>query len=188
MKKKLLIVGSGGLGRVTLEHASRDYDCFFIDDGYAVNTEICGVKVVGNTSQLKDLYNEYNHLIVTIGDNKIREKIYIDAKQIGYHLPNIICESAYISPFAKVGEGCVILNNVVIQNGSKIGNGVILNPGVEVHHDSMIGDFVCIYTNSVVRTYATVGDKAKIGSNVTICNNATVKKNENIDDGEAVKV
>lgn len=93
-------------------------------------------------------------------------------------------KSAYISPYATVGEGCVILNNVVIQNGSKVGNATILNPGVEVHHDSSVGYFCFIYTNSVVRTYAKVGDGVKIGSNVTIKNESTV--NNDIDNGETV--
>ena len=38
MKTKLLIVGAGGFGRVTLEHASRQFDCAFVDDGQAVGT------------------------------------------------------------------------------------------------------------------------------------------------------
>lgn len=114
----------------------------------------------------------------------MRKKIYKQAKEIGYQFPNIICESAYISPFASVGEGCVILNNVVVQNGSKVGNATILNPGVEVHHDSSVGSFCCIYTNSVVRTYAKVNDGVKLGSNVTIKNESIIDKD--IDDGVAV--
>lgn len=187
MKEKLLIVGSGGLGRVTLEHAAKNYDCFFVDDGFVVGTEICGVKVMGNISQLVELYKDFSNLLVAIGNNQIREKIFYAAKKIGYNLPNIISEGVYISPFATIGEGCVILNNSVIQNGAKIGNGVILNPGVEIHHDSTVGNFVCIYTNSVVRTYAIVGDRVKVGSNVTVSNNIIVKENENIDDGVTIK-
>lgn len=186
MKEKMLIVGSGGFGRVTLEHAMKTYDCSFVDDGYEIGTNICGTKVVGNTSQLDQLYREYKNLVISIGNNKIREKIFTKAKRIGYRLPNIICENVYISPFSYVGDGCVFLNNVVIQNGSKVGNGVILNPGVEIHHASLVGDFVCIYTNSVVRTYAKVNNRAKIGSNVTICNDGVVNEDEEIKDGEVV--
>lgn len=32
MKEKLLLVGAGGFGRIAMEHAVREYDCFFIDD------------------------------------------------------------------------------------------------------------------------------------------------------------
>ena len=154
MKEKLLIVGAGGFGRVTLEHAIKDFDCSFVDDGKSIGEEINGVKVVGGVSDLPFLFTEYKKLVLSIGNNNVRENIYKQAKDIGYSFPCIVDKSAYISPYASVGDGCVILNNVVIQNGSKVGNATILNPGVEVHHDSSVGDFCCIYTNSVIRTYA----------------------------------
>lgn len=187
VKEKLLVVGSGGFGRVTYENAMNQYDCSFVDDGYEVGTDICGAKVVGKIGDLAALRKDFDNLIVSIGNNDVRGRIYTEAKAMGYKFPNIVCGSAYISPFAKVGEGCVILNNVVIQNGAKVGNGVILNPGVEVHHDSEVGSNVCIYTNSVVRTYAKVSDFVKIGSNVSISNEAVVEEHGIVDDGMVVK-
>lgn len=184
MKEKLLIVGAGGFGRVTLEHAIKQYDCSFVDDGKPIGEDINGIKVVGGVEDLISLFAEYKKIVLSIGNNAIREKVYKQAKEIGFDFPNIICKSAYISPFATVGEGCVVLNNVVVQNGSKVGNATILNPGVEVHHDSSVGSFCCIYTNSVVRTYAKVEDGVKLGSNVTIKNESIV--NKDIDDGEVV--
>lgn len=186
-KEKLLVVGSGGFGRVTYEHTMKQYDCSFVDDGYEVGTVICGAKVVGKISDLVVLRKEFDNLVVSIGNNDVRGRIYAEAKNLGYKFPNIVCGSAYISPFATVGEGCVILNNVVIQNGAKVGNGVILNPGVEIHHDSVVGNNVCIYTNSVVRTYARVADFVKIGSNVSISNKAVVEEHGIVDDGMVVK-
>ena len=165
----------------------KQYDCSFVDDGYEVGTVICGAKVVGKISDLVVLRKEFDNLVVSIGNNDVRGRIYAEAKNLGYKFPNIVCGSAYISPFATVGEGCVILNNVVIQNGAKVGNGVILNPGVEIHHDSVVGNNVCIYTNSVVRTYARVADFVKIGSNVSISNKAVVEEHGIVDDGMVVK-
>lgn len=184
MREKLLIVGAGGFGRVTLEHAIKQYDCSFVDDGKSIGEEINGVKVVGGVNDLSVLFTENKKIVLSIGNNKIREIVYKQAKEIGFEFPNFICESAYISPFATVGEGCAILNNVIIQNGSKVGDATILNPGVEVHHDSSVGSFCYIYTNSVVRTYAKVEDGVRLGSNVTIKNESVVDKD--IDDGEAV--
>lgn len=186
MKEKLLIVGAGGFGKVVLEHAMKDYECAFIDDGIETGKSICGCKVVGNTSDMKRLFGSFKKLIVGIGNNKVREKIYNEAFRIGYIFPNIICDSAYISPFAVIGHGCVILNNVVIQNGATIGNGVILNSGVEIHHESMVGNNVLIYTNSVIRTYAKIGDRVWIGSTLTIGNGVALPKDEMIPDGKTI--
>ncbi len=186
-KEKLLLVGAGGFGRVVSETAVLNYDCAFVDDGFGMGTEICGVEVIGNTSDLPTLFGEYKKLIVTIGNNRVRESIYNIAVKIGYEFPNLIHPSTYISPYAKIGWGCVFLNHVTVQNGSVVGNGVLLNPGVEIHHDCSVDDFDLIYTNSVVRTYAKVGKRVRIGSNVTISNDAVVPDDADIPNCTAIK-
>ena len=188
IKEKLLIVGSGGFGRVVSEHAVKKYDCSFADDGYEVGTEICGIKVVGHISDLYKLFEGFKLLTVAIGDNALREKIYNEAGKIGYEFPKIIAENVYISPFAAVGYGCIFLNNVCIQNGSQVGDGVILNPGVEIHHGAAVEDYALIYTNSVIRTYAKVGKRAKVGSNVTIANRIEVEAGAVVDDGATLSL
>ena len=181
-----MLVGAGGFGRVVSELARQSYDCAFVDDGVEVGSIVCDIPVVGHTVDLQKLFDEYKNLVIVIGNNTVRERIYDIAKKIGYIFPNLISPSAYISPYAKLGWGCVILNNAVVQNGSTVGNGVLLNPGVEVHHDSSVGDYDLIYTNSVIRTYAKVGKSVRIGSNVTVCNNAVVPDGADIPDCTAV--
>lgn len=185
-KEKLLIVGCGGFGRGVSEHARKHYDCAFIDDGYDAGMTICDVPVAGHISEMKVLFPTYKKLIVAIGNNKLRERVYDEAKEIGYTFPNIIAENVYISPYAKVGWGCVFLNNAVIQNGSTIGNGVLLNPGIEIHHGCDVDDYALIYTNSVIRTYAKVGKRARIGSNVTISNEVIVEDDADIPNGKTL--
>lgn len=184
--EKLLLVGAGGFGRVVLEHASLKYDCAFVDDTNI--SEVDGAPVIGKINDIEQLFGEYKHLVVTIGNNQLREKIYMCAGERGYTFPNIIVPSAYISPKAQVGFGCVILNNVVIQNNAKVGNGVLLNPGVEIHHDSVVGNNVLIYTNSVIRSLAKVGDRAHIGSTLTIGNEVVIKEDVVVEDGNSIRM
>lgn len=186
MKDKLLLVGAGGLGRVTLEHAVEKYQCHFVDDSYPVGMEICGAPVVGAIADLPALRKEYQLLVVTIGNNALREEIYAQADALDYEFPNILARTAYVSPFAQLGWGCILLNNAVVQNGAQVGNGVLLNVGAEAHHDCTIDDFALIYTNSVIRTGATVGKRAKIGSTVTVSNFAAVPEDAVFPDGSVV--
>lgn len=185
-KKKLLLVGAGGFGRMVAEQAMLQYDCAFVDDRQDVDTEICGIPVVGGLSDLPELRKNYDLLVVGIGSNQFRAQVYEKAKTLGYGFPNIIAPSAYISPYAKLGCGCVVLQNACVQNGASVGDGILLNAGTEVHCDATLGDYALIYTNSVVRTGATVGNFARIGSNCTICNNATVPDGADIPDCTAV--
>lgn len=183
--EKLLLVGAGGFGRVVLEHATAIYDCAFLDDGDA--TIVDGVPVIGKTAEMASFYPEYKRLLVTIGNNKLREQLYQEAVSIGFIFPNIIHPSAYISPHAHLGSGCVILNNAVVQNNAKCGNGCILNPGVELHHDSTIGSYCLVYTNSVVRSLTSVGNRVWIGSTATVSTSAIVPDDTTIGDGEVFK-
>lgn len=166
-RETLLIVGAGGFGRVVLEYAEKDYVCAFIDDNVPIGTEVDGAKVIGKIGDIPR-FKEYTNLIVAIGDNYVRERVYTMATKYGFVFPNIIAESAFISSRASIGTGCIILNNAVIQSGVKAGNGLILNPGVELHNDSSVDDYALIYTNSVIRSNAHVGKRAWIGSTVTV--------------------
>ena len=185
-KEKLLLVGAGSFGRVVAEQAMFRYDCAFVDDGQPVGAEICGIPVLGGLADLPELREEYGLLVVGIGSNQFRAQVHEKAKILGYTFPNVIAPSAYISPYAKLGCGCVVLQNACVQNGASVGNGVLLNAGTEIHCDAAVGDYALIYTNSVVRTGAIVGNFARIGSNCTICNNATVPDGADIPDGSAV--
>ena len=185
-KEKLLLVGAGGFGRMVAEQAILQYDCAFVDDGQTVGTEVCGILVVGGIADLPELCKNYDLLVVGIGNNAFRAQVYEKAAALGYAFPNIVAPGAFVSPFAKVGTGCVVLQNACIQNGAVVGNGVLLNAGAEVHCDAAVEDYALIYTNSVVRTGAKVGKYARIGSNATICNNAVVPDGADIPDCTAV--
>lgn len=182
-KEKLLLLGAGGFGRVVLEHAEKEYDCFFLDDGIKTGTVINGVPVIGKIRDMEKFFPAYKLLLVTIGNNKLRQVLYDKALIIGYTFPNIIVSSAYVSPYAILGTGIIVLNNVVIQNNAVIGNGTILNPGVEAHQDSIIGNCCLIYSNSVVRSLANVGNRVYIGSTSTISTGTTVPVDTIINDG-----
>ena len=171
---------------MTLEHAMEKYQCHFVDDSYPVGMKICGAPVVGAIADLPALRKEYQLFVVPIGNNALREEVYAQADALDYEFPSILARTAYVSPFAQLGWGCILLNNAVVQNGSQVGNGVLLNVGAEAHHDCTIDDFALIYTNSVIRTGATVGKRAKIGSTVTVSNFAACPEAAVVPDGSVV--
>lgn len=181
-KEKLLLVGAGSFGRMAVEMAMRQYDCAFVDDGKGMGEAVCGIPVVGRVADLARLHEEYKLLVVCVGNNAFRARVYETARTMGYKFGNIIAPSAYVSPFAKLGNGCVLMQNVCVQNGAVVGNGVLLNAGVEIHGGGTVEDYALIYSNSVVRTSARVGKFARIGSNATICNNALVPDGAEVPD------
>ena len=97
-----------------------------------VGAQVCGIPVVGTVADLPELRRDYARLVVVIGNNEFRAQLYRRAAALGYEFPNLIAPSAYISPYASLGWGCVVLNNALVQNGAAVGNGVLINPGVEI--------------------------------------------------------
>ena len=151
------------------EQAMIEYDCAFVDDGQPVGTDICGIPVVGSLADLPELRKEYGLLVVGIGNNRLRAQVYEKAKALGFAFPNIVAPSAYISPYAKLGCGCVVLQNACVQNGASVGNGVLLNAGTEVHCDAAVGGYALIYTNGVIRTGASSDTAFFENHRSTIC-------------------
>ena len=185
--EKLLIIGAGGLGRMTLENSISDFDCYFVDDAYDIGEKVCDTKIVGKIIDLERLSEDYEYLICAIGNNLLRERITNFAIGLGYKIPNIISKSAYVSKYSKIGFGNVILNNVCIQNGAVIGNGVVITANSEIHHDCFVDDFSLIYSCSVIRTNAKIGKRVKIGSTVSISNDVVIEDDSVIENGEVRK-
>ncbi len=67
-----------------------------------------------------------------------REWLYNEAAAPGLIFPNIIQLTAYISPRAHIGSGCLIQNNAVKQNNARCGSDFIINTGTGGHQDSTI--------------------------------------------------
>lgn len=106
MRDKLLLVGAGGFGRVVSELARQSYDCAFVDDGVEVGSIVCDIPVVGCTVDLQKLFAEYKNLVIVIGNNTVRERIYDIAKKINWiHFSKSDQSECIYQPICKAGLG-----------------------------------------------------------------------------------
>jgi sugar O-acyltransferase (sialic acid O-acetyltransferase NeuD family) len=81
--------------------------------------------------------------------NLDREKIYNDAKNLGYKMISYISSKATVFPDIEIGDNCFILENNTIQPFTKIGNNVVLWSGNHIGHHGLIEDHV-FFTSHVV--------------------------------------
>ena len=118
-------------------------------------------------------------LIIAIGDNKIREKIYHQIKEWCI-FETMEHYSAYVSRFTKLGEGTVIMPKVCINAEVIIGKHCIINTGSVIEHECIIGDFVHISPkaslagNIIVKNGAHIGLGANVIQGITIGENAII--------------
>ena len=178
--QKVIIQGGGGHAKVVI-------DCL-----QAQGKEVVAVFDKKNNGPLFGIerHETYNHdlhkdagILIAIGDNKVRKQLVTEVR---HTFINAIHPSAILSPFARIGEGCMILHRVIVQAGTTLGNHVILNTGSQVDHDGAIGDYVHIAPRAVLCGNVTVGEGTLIGAGAVILPGVTIGKWATIGAGAVV--
>lgn len=186
--KRLAILGASGHGKVVADIA----ECCgwqgieFYDDAWP-KTEKNGVwDVVGNTETLISQLNNYDGVVVAIGDNEIRSSKLIKLEDLDAPLVALVHPSATISRYAVLGSGSVVMAGAVVNAGTTIGAGAILNTCSSVDHDCKLGDVVHVSPGAHLAGGVCVGDSSWIGIGASVRQGAHIGSNVIIGSGAAV--
>ncbi len=173
--KPLVLIGGGGHCKSVIEAAeSAGYQILgVLDMPEDVGNEVLpGHKVIGTDDDIP-AYVDKAEFVITVGFIKnpaIRIKLYNRVKAAGGKLAAIIASTAYVSKYAQVGEGTVVMHHAFINAGAKVGNNVILNTFTNIEHDAEIGDQCHISTGTMVNGDCKVGERCFIGSQSVLAN------------------
>lgn len=124
-------------------------------------------------------------VIIAVGDNKIREKIYHEIKA-WCMFETMEHHSAYVSRFVEIGQGTVIMPKVCINAEVKIGMHCIINTASVIEHESVIEDFVHISPNAALAGNILIKKGAHIGLGASIIQGVTVGENAIVGAGTVV--
>ncbi len=184
----LLIVGAGGHGRCCLDIA-RDMNIFeniaLLDDNH-INEKINDCDVIGSVDEMNSYYPEYTNIFIAIGNNKIRNKLMLQAQEMGYSLPILKHSRSIISQYALIGNGSVIFPNAVVEANAVIKGGCIIAANSVVNHDAYIDECVLVNTSSVIRPNTVINKYVSIGSRCLITANTTIDQDMIVKDGEVI--
>ena len=184
----LLIIGAGGHGRCCLDIA-RDMNIFdkisFLDD-QNINEVINDCKIIGSIDEMSSYYPEYTHIHIAIGNNSVRSKLLLQAKEIGYSLPILQHSSSVVSGYASINEGTVLFPHAVIESNATIGKGCIITANTTINHDAYLYDCVLVNTGSVIRPNTVIHKYVSIGSRCLITMNKEIEMNRIIEDGTQI--
>ena len=128
--KPLILVGGGGHCKSVIEAAeSAGYSILgVLDMPEEVGKEILSTKVIGTDDDIP-AYVDKAEFVITVGFIKspaTRIKLYKRIKEAGGKLATIIASTAYVSKYAEIGEGTVVLHRAFVNAGAKVGKNVIL--------------------------------------------------------------
>jgi sugar O-acyltransferase (sialic acid O-acetyltransferase NeuD family) len=177
---RILIVGAGGHAQVIadliLSRARLGEDLqlmgFVDDDTRLLGREILGVKVLGQIGQVNEV--EHDAVIVGIGDNAARARVYSQLKASGVTFGTVIHPRAVVAEDVTFGEGSVVFANAVINTGSLVGPNVIINTGATVDHHARIGAHVHVAPGVHLGGTVTVEEGAFLGIGSNVIPNRTI--------------
>ena len=174
----LILVGGGGHCKSVIEAAESAGFCILgvLDMPNEVGKSILSTKVIGTDDDIPT-YVDKAEFVITVGfikDPNTRIKLYNRIKDAGGKLATVIASTAYVSRYAKIGDGTVVLHHAFVNAGAIIGSNVILNTATDVEHDAVIGDHCHISTGTRVNGECKIGDRCFIGSQSVLANCITV--------------
>lgn len=105
--------------------------------------------------------------------NKFREKVYLDAKAMGYSCINYISSHATVLT-QDIGENNFILEDNTIQPFVKIGDNNVFWSGNHIGHHGTIGSHIFFTSHVVLSGRCIVGDYCFFGVNATIRDKLTI--------------
>lgn len=142
MKKRLVILGSGGYGRTVYDIAEQlGYAITVLDDSDKEHP----------LDSFSLYINENTEFIPAFGNNEFRLQWMDRIEDVGGTLATLIHPTAYVSPKAQVSKGCVVLPGAVINTGSRVGKGCIINLGAVMDHDVILEDGVHLCVRCIVK-------------------------------------
>ena len=143
-----------------------------LDIPLKVGKKVLGYSIVGTDDQIPDYVN-VAVFIVTVGhikDAALRIKLHQKIVDAGGKLATIIASTAYVSKYALIEEGSVIMHRVVVNADASIGRGCIINTFANIEHDANIGDYCHISTGAMVNGNCKVGNETFFGSQSVMVN------------------
>lgn len=175
------IIGSSGFAAEVFSWLSCCSDvssvCFVVGDDESLSSPLAAASCCRDT----DLVGRAGDAYVAIGNPKVRKSIVKRLKEeTRLEFPNLIHKSAIVDSSVVIGEGNLILPNVVVCPLAKVGSFSILNIFSSLGHESTIEDFVTLSPYATLNGNAECNSLAFLGTHSTVGSGVTVGESANL--------
>jgi len=169
-KDKILLIGGGGHCKSVIDVIEQTglFEIIgIIDQQEKVGGSILGYPIIGTDNEIGLFQNNIDSLHITVGMTNLsdnRSNLYEKFKKSGLKFPVIQSPHAYVSKYAKIGEGTVIMHHAIVNAGAIVGENSIINTKCLIEHDAIIGDHCHIATGAIINGGVFIGEGSFIGS------------------------
>tara|TARA_B100000676_G_C18066757_1_gene841476 strand:- start:1840 stop:2427 length:588 start_codon:yes stop_codon:yes gene_type:complete len=192
LKPDIILIGGGGhcVSVIDVIENENKFKIKGILDLNTKNKSVLNYPVLGNDDLIPSLIDDNTYFLITVGQIKtslVRKKISEKLEKNDAKEAIVISPLAYISKYANIEKGSIIMNGAIINANAKIGKNCIINTNANIEHDVIVGDFCHISTSTVVNGNSVVKNGSFIGSNSTISNGIIIEENSIIGAGKFIK-
>lgn len=190
--KKIILIGGGGHCKSCIDVIEQTgiYEIFgVLDVAEKVGEKIFNYEIIGVDSEIQKYSDLGFEFLITVGQiksAKTRMKIFHNLRQINAKMATIVSPLAYVSKYASLEEGTIVMHHAFVNAGAKVGMNVILNTACHLEHDSSVGDHCHISTGVFVNGDSKIGNETFIGSKTTVSSQVNVGNNVIIGAGSLV--
>jgi len=175
----VLLLGAGGHGQVVADviraQATAGEDVRFLgycDDRADTLRASLGNEILGTLADSGTI--QCDALIVAIGDNLVRSRIFEHATQSGARMTVAKHPSAIVARDAHVNHGSMICAGVVINTHAVIGANSIINTAASVDHHCRVGNHVHVAPGVRLGGDVEIGEGALIGIGAVVLPGKTI--------------
>lgn len=193
MPRPLVLIGAGEFAQIAFEYFEHDSDydvvAFSVERDYLVQPQLVDRPVVAyETLEAHYAPSEVEVFVAIPASqlNRLRTRLYLDAKRRGYRFATYVSTRAFVWRTALLGENSFIFEGNVIQHGVRIGNNCVLWSGNHVGHQTIVRDNVFVASHAVISGYCDIGENSFIGVNATFNDHVKVAPDNVIGAGALV--
>lgn len=177
---RVAFVGAGTHLVSVLDCLPKEYEVVGVFDNLLETDTFMGIAKLGKLEDFVERRNDYDKLMITIGDITMREKLLQLVKQ--YQIPcfSVIDKSAIVSQSARIGEGSFVGKGVIVNAQAVIGESCILNSGCIVEHGCELDSNVHVAPGATLCGNVHVGSHVLLGAascviqSIQICSHAMI--------------
>jgi sugar O-acyltransferase (sialic acid O-acetyltransferase NeuD family) len=182
--QNLILIGGGGhcISVIDVIDENKFNILGILDLPENVGEEVLGRKIIGTDDNIADYVNSAL-FVVTLGflDNDptptLRTNIYNKVIEFGGKFATIISPHAYVSKYAIIEEGTVVMHKACINANAHIGKNCIINTFANIEHNCTIGDHATISTGAMINGDCIVGSLVFIGSQCVLSDKVIIPNN-----------
>ncbi len=169
--QKLILLGGGGHCKACIEVIEQE-DKYkitgILDSEELIGQKILGYEIIGTDAEISRLVQEKHAFLITVGQIKtsaVRKKLFSLLHENRAQVATVVSPRAYVSKYADIGEGTIIMHDALVNAAASIGENCIINTKALIEHDAVIEDFCHISTSSVINGGVLVKEGSFFGSN-----------------------